>query len=234
MTLLAVLALGFFLGMRHATDSDHVLAVSTIVSRERSPRAALWVGALWGFGHSATIITVGGAIVLFGWVIPPRLGLSMEMSVAVMLVVLGVVNLSGALSQIERAAHAHRAPALATSPSPRAHVHARGNWRPIVIGVVHGLAGSAAVALLVLATIKKASTAVLYLAIFGFGTVAGMMLLTVLMSVPISALTQRFPHSERLLARLAGVMSIAFGLFLAYEIGINNGLVVGTPTWDPH
>lgn len=233
MTLLAVLALGFFLGMRHATDSDHVLAVSTIVSRERSPRAALWIGALWGFGHSATIITVGGAIVLFGWVIPPRLGLSMEMSVAIMLVVLGIINLTGALSDIERAAHAHRGPEPGAVPA-RAHVHPRGSLRPLVIGVVHGLAGSAAVALLVLATIEQASTALLYLAIFGLGTVAGMMLLTLLMSLPISALTQRFPNSERLLARVAGVMSIAFGLFLAYEIGIGNGLVVGTPTWDPH
>src|SRR5438552_12923166 len=87
MTLFAILALGFFLGMRHATDSDHVIAVTTIVSRARSARAALWVGALWGLGHSATILAVGGAIVLFGWIIPPRLGLSMEMSVAVMLIV---------------------------------------------------------------------------------------------------------------------------------------------------
>lgn len=234
MTLLAVLALGFFLGMRHATDSDHVLAVSTIVSRERTPRAALWIGALWGFGHSATIITVGGAIVLFGWVIPPRLGLSMEMSVAIMLVVLGAINLSGALSQIERAAHAPQAPAAALAGKGRSVLPRGGLLRPVIIGVVHGLAGSAAVALLVLATIKSASTGLLYLAIFGIGTVAGMMLLTVLMSLPISALARRFPNTERPLARLAGLMSIAFGLFLAYQIGVGNGLVVGTPTWDPH
>jgi sulfite exporter TauE/SafE len=233
MTLLAVLALGFFLGMRHATDSDHVLAVSTIVSRERTPRAALWVGALWGVGHSATIVTVGGAMVLFGWVIPPRLGLSMEMSVAIMLVVLGVINLSGALNRIERAAHHHRAPAVAATPGSVA-LKRRGGLRPVIIGVVHGLAGSAALALLVLATIESVSAGLLYLAIFGIGTVAGMMLLTLLMSLPISALARRFPESERIMARLAGVMSIAFGLFLAYQIGIGNGLVVGTPTWDPH
>lgn len=233
MTLLAVLALGFVLGMRHATDSDHVLAVGTIVSRERTPRAALWIGALWGLGHSATITVVGGAIVAFGWVIPPRLGLSMEMSVAIMLVVLGAINLSGALSRIERAAHAHRNP-TSSSDVPASRVPARGSLRPLVIGVVHGLAGSAAVALLVLATIKKASSALLYLAIFGLGTVVGMMLLTWLMSLPLSALARRFPNSERPLARLAGVVSIAFGLFLAYQIGVGNGLVVGTPTWDPH
>ncbi|MDF3071568.1 MAG: Nickel transporter UreH, partial [Polyangiaceae bacterium] len=217
MTILAVLALGFVLGMRHATDSDHVLAVGTIVSREQTPRAALWIGALWGLGHSATIVVVGGAIVAFGWVIPPRLGLSMEMSVAIMLVVLGAINLSGALARIEREAHAHRAPA--SSPRAASPTHTRGGLRPLVIGVVHGLAGSAAVALLVLATIKDASTALLYLAIFGLGTIAGMMLLTGLMSLPLSALARRFPNSERPVARLAGVLSIAFGLFLAYQIG---------------
>jgi sulfite exporter TauE/SafE len=228
-TLLAILVLGFFLGMRHATDSDHVLAVSTIVSRARTARAALWVGALWGLGHSATILTVGGAIVLFGWVIPPRLGLSMEMSVALMLIVLGALNLSGVLSSIERAAHDRgQAPA-----PPELHTHQRGSVRPLLIGVVHGLAGSAAVALLVLATIKKASTAVLYLGIFGLGTVAGMMLLTWLMALPLSALTRRFPRSERPLARVAGALSLAFGLFLAYQIGIGSGLLVGTPTWEP-
>ncbi len=108
MTLLAILALGFFLGMRHATDSDHVLAVTAIVSRARSARAALWVGGLWGLGHTATILTVGGAIVLFGWVIPARLGLSLEMSVAVMLIALGAMNLSGALRRINEVAHGHR------------------------------------------------------------------------------------------------------------------------------
>src|SRR5262245_61857530 len=80
MTLLSILGLGFVLGMRHATDSDHVVAVSTILSRERSARAAVLIGALWGVGHTLTIMVVGGAIILFDLVIPARLGLSMEFS----------------------------------------------------------------------------------------------------------------------------------------------------------
>ncbi len=232
MTLFAILALGFFLGMRHATDSDHVVAVTTIVSRERSARAALWVGALWGLGHTATILFVGGAIVLFGWVIPPRLGLSMEMSVAVMLIVLGAMNLSGALSSIKQVAHGHR---HSLDESPSRHVHVRGPLRPLLIGVVHGLAGSAAVALLVLATIKSAGLALVYLAIFGAGTVAGMMLLTAAMALPITLLSRRFGNVEVFMARATGLVSIAFGLFLAYRIGIADGLFLGgTPTWDPH
>ena len=119
MTLLAILALGFFLGMRHATDSDHVVAITTIVSRERSPRSALWIGALWGLGHSVTILLVGGAIVLCGWVIPPRVGLSMEMSVAVMPKGDGTVEvILGSADHSRRAAEGDwpPAPPLARAP----------------------------------------------------------------------------------------------------------------------
>jgi high-affinity nickel permease len=232
MTLLAILLLGFFLGMRHATDSDHVIAVTTIVSRERKPLSALWIGALWGLGHTATILVVGGAIVLFGWVIPPRVGLSMEMSVAVMLIVLGAMNLSGALKGIKQAAHPHKHSGEEDTSTP--HVHVRGPLRPLAIGVVHGLAGSAAVALLVLATIKSAGTALVYLLVFGAGTVAGMSLLTLAMSVPIAALSSRYGNVEQLLGRATGLISLVFGLFLAYQIGIEGGLFVGTPKWDPH
>lgn len=231
MTLFAILALGFFLGMRHATDSDHVIAVTTIVSRAKSARAALWVGALWGLGHSATILTVGGAIVLFGWVIPPRLGLSMEMSVAVMLIVLGAMNLSGALSRIDQVAKGHPHGDGEESAAP--HVHARAPLRPLLIGVVHGLAGSAAVALLVLTTIKSAGMALFYLAIFGAGTMAGMMLLTLAMALPINAFSHRFANVEQLMARVTGLVSIAFGLFLAYRIGVADGLLLGAPHWSP-
>src|SRR5262249_23294715 len=104
-TVLVILALGFFLGMRHATDADHVVAVTAIVSRERSARAAVALGGLWGLGHSVTILGVGGAIVVLGLIIPPRLGLGMEMSVATMLVVLGIMNVTGAIRRIEQAAH---------------------------------------------------------------------------------------------------------------------------------
>lgn len=235
MNSLAILTLGFFLGVRHATDSDHVVAVTTIVSRARSARAALWIGALWGVGHTATILTVGGALVLFGWVIPPRVGLSMEMAVAVMLIGLGAMNLSGALSRIGQVAHQHAHPhaAIAHPVAPESTSPWRAPLRPLAIGVVHGLAGSAAVALLVLATIKSAGTALVYLAIFGAGTVAGMMLLTLAMAVPLGALTSRFAGAERRIAHVTGLVSVALGLFLAYRIGITDGLLLGTPNWDP-
>jgi high-affinity nickel-transport protein len=228
MTLLAILALGFFLGVRHATDSDHVVTVTTIVARARSPLAALSVGALWGLGHSATILLVGGAIVVFGWVIPPRLGLSLELSAAVMLIVLGLMNLTSALARRDNELRAQ--PAAAGSIL----LGSRASLRPLAVGVVHGLAGSAAVALLVLASIKSAHLGLVYLAVFGTGTVAGMMLLTLAMSLPIRALASRYNNAGQLMARVTGLVSVAFGLFLAYRIGIADGLFVGTPSWTPH
>src|SRR5581483_658050 len=94
-TLFSIVALGFFLGMRHATDPDHVIAVTTIVSRQRDVRHAALVGVLWGVGHTGTVLLVGSAIFLFGLGIPPRMGLTMELSVGFMLILLGVLSLSG-------------------------------------------------------------------------------------------------------------------------------------------
>ena len=227
----ALLVVGFVLGLRHATDSDHVVAVTTIVSRTRTARAALAVGALWGLGHTLTILLVGGAIVLFGVVVPPRLGLSMEMSVAAMLVVLGTMNLAGALKGIREKADPAGGNA-ADGDGARTLVHGS-VARPLAVGVVHGLAGSAAVALLVLATVRDPKWAIFYLSVFGIGTVSGMMLLTTAMAAPIAALAHRSRHAELTLVRLTGLVSICCGLVLAYRIGILDGLFGGVPTWNP-
>jgi hypothetical protein len=234
-TLLAVLALGFVLGMRHATDADHVVAVTTLVSRERSPRAAIALGALWGLGHSLTLLVVGGAIVVFGLVVPPRLGLSMELSVAVMLIILGTLNLTGAGERLRQGtshAHAHPSPDPASFTTSALGVLRRGS-RSVLIGVVHGLAGSAAVALLVLTTLDQAAWALAYLGVFGAGTVAGMMLITATMALPLKLAMERFSSAERVMARATGALSLAFGIFLAYRIGFVDGLLLGEPKWTP-
>src|SRR5271166_270394 len=279
---LSILAVGFFLGMRHATDPDHVIAVTTIVSNQRSsPRAAL-IGAFWGVGHTLTIFVVGAGIILFNLVIPVRVGLSMELSVAVMLVILGLVNVAGFLRTMpsgsvpagsphpESLAHdgddvfhshhhrhgdyIHNHP---HSHQPGAHSHAPGQtplaWvdrvfgriglyqylRPFVIGVVHGLAGSAAVALLVLATIRNVKWAIAYLLIFGVGTIAGMMLITLILAITMSlasAFTMAGKARERFSRRLAfasGLLSLGFGLFVAYQICFVNGLFTTHARWIP-
>src|SRR4029077_10066223 len=100
---LSILAVGFFLGMRHATDPDHVIAVTTIVTSQRSGMRAAWIGAFWGLGHTLTILVVGAGIIAFNLVIPVRLGLSMELSVAIMLVALGVMNIAAFLRSMPAA-----------------------------------------------------------------------------------------------------------------------------------
>jgi high-affinity nickel-transport protein len=259
MTLLSILLLGFFLGMRHATDSDHVVAVTTIVSRQRRIGSAALTGVCWGIGHSLTLLLVGGAIILFGVVVPQRLGLSMEFCVALMLILLGALNLQATFRSVrslgltnnprpaEEHEHPHRhgdyvhthphghegdAHAHAHEATPAAQLDRRfgerrfyRTLRPIVIGVVHGLAGSAAVALLVLPIIRDPVWAMAYLLIFGLGTIAGMMLITAAIAVPVTY-TSRFEFLHRHLGTAAGFLSLGFGMFLVYQIGFVDGLFV--------
>jgi ABC-type nickel/cobalt efflux system permease component RcnA len=262
---LSLTLLGLFLGMRHATDPDHVIAVSTIVTRQPTIRAALLIGSLWGVGHTLTIVAVGGAIVLFTIVIPPRLGLTMEMAVALMLIVLGMWNLTGILEQIRGYLPSAEARGLQlhlhnhgdyvqSHPSElgsRQHGHSEEQapvaWldrrisglgvyqilRPLIVGLVHGLAGSAAVALLVLALIKNPWWAIAYLVLFGIGTIAGMMLITTAIGAMVAYASRRSSRVERHLRFASGLLSLAFGLFLVYQIGVVDGLITGQPGAAP-
>ena len=230
----AIVGLGLFLGMRHSTDPDHVVAVSTIVSRERSVGQGAVIGMMWGLGHTLTIFMVGAAIILFKLTIPPRLGLSMEMAVAAMLILLGVLNLTGVLQRVtERFAPvAWKRSADTTGVSQG--VMARYGWfhlvRPLAIGLVHGLAGSAAVALLVLSMIRSPAWAVAYLVVFGLGTVVGMMLMTTAMAIPVALTGKKFSRS---LTVVSGLASVCFGLFLVYQIGFVDGLFRSHVHWTP-
>lgn len=262
-TFLSIIALGFFLGMRHATDPDHVIAVTTIVSRERQVSKSAWIGAFWGIGHTLTIFVVGAAIILFGLVIPPRIGLSMELAVGVMLILLGIFNVMSFFRSVPGASvgghatmHAHHhthGDYVHTHPhghEPERHPHAPEQTplakidrmmmrftayrplRPLIIGIVHGLAGSAAVALLVLATIRDTHWAIAYLLVFGVGTIAGMMVITMSIASAFH-LTRGGQNFFRRIALASGVLSLAFGLCVAYQICVVNGLLTGHPQWVP-
>lgn len=207
---LTAILLGLLLGMRHALDADHVVAVTTIVSREQSAWRAARVGVLWGIGHTITIFLVGGSIIAFRLVIPPRVGLAFEFAVALMLIALGAFSL-------------WRARETAT----------RFTMPPILIGLVHGLAGSAAIALLVLAAIPGVAAGLTYLAVFGFGTIAGMMFITAAISASALAATRRLGALRRYVMAGAGALSLVFGLQLSYQIGIVNGLFTSAPHWVP-
>jgi high-affinity nickel-transport protein len=229
--LVAILALGFFLGMRHATDADHVVAVTSIVSRQRTLGKAAIIGVLWAFGHSLTILLVGGAIVIFEIVIPPRLGLGMEFGVALMLIVLGASNVRGILRDARGTARTD--PAHGTDTEGGRRNGGRGLLRPLVVGVVHGLAGSAAIALVVLGAIRGLAWAVAYLALFGVGTIAGMLLVTMALAVPVAAAAHRSGRLHRALGLVTGLASIAFGAVLVYEIGVLHGFFTTHPEWTP-
>src|SRR5271155_2217036 len=269
---LSILAVGFFLGMRHATDPDHVIAVTTIVSNQRSSMRAALIGAFWGVGHTVTIFVVGAGIILFNLVIPVRVGLSMELSVAVMLIILGLANVAGFLrSMPAESTPAGSIPAHEEAEVVHTHAHSHGGhihshphthlpeshphspdhtpltWldhafgriglyqylRPFVVGVVHGLAGSAAVALLVLTTIRNVHWAVAYLLIFGVGTIAGMMLITMSLASAFTMVGKGREKFSRRLALASGLLSLGFGLFVAYEICFVYGLFTTHARWTP-
>jgi ABC-type nickel/cobalt efflux system permease component RcnA len=261
-TLLTILAVGFLLGMRHATDADHVIAVSTIVTREQKAGRAAMIGAVWGVGHTVTIFAVGSVLILFRITLPARVGLSMELAVGLMLIVLGLRNLRASFSwPVPRRRHEH---------APTVHYHAHGDYihahssqpahppshthqetpvsrlddwfgqsslylmlRPLLIGIVHGLAGSAAIALLVLSTIPSARWAVGYLLIFGFGTVLGMMLITLAMASTFAFGQKHFVNLGRHFEWAAGAISLVFGMFVTYQIGFGAGLFTANPVWIP-
>jgi high-affinity nickel permease len=254
---------GFFLGMRHATDPDHVIAVTTIVSNQRNSMRAAMIGAFWGVGHTVTILLVGAGIILFNLVIPVRVGLSMELSVAVMLVILGVMNVAGFMrSMPARSIHNHEG-----ENAVHSHAHSHGDYvhnhphahesesyphtplawldrafgrvglyqylRPFVVGVVHGLAGSAAVALLVLTTIRNVHWAIAYLLVFGVGTIAGMMLITMSIASAFTMVGKGRQTFSRRLALASGLLSLGFGLFVAYQICFVDGLFTAHARWIP-
>jgi hypothetical protein len=259
--LASLLLLGFFLGMRHATDADHVVAIATIVARQRTLRGSALIGAAWGVGHTITIMAVGGAIILFGVVIPPRLGLSMEFAVGVMLVLLGVLTLTGAgrfggAAIGHRHAHAHgdyvhshphahdaaghghtedRTPLAQLDRSILGGLPMYRYARPLVVGLVHGLAGSAAIALLVLTIIREPAWAIGYLLLFGVGTIGGMMLITLVLAAPFALTSGVLPRFNWQLRVASGLVSFGFGLFLVYDIGFAaGGLFTPNPSWVPH
>jgi ABC-type nickel/cobalt efflux system permease component RcnA len=264
LSFVAILTLGFFLGMRHATDPDHVIAVTTIVSKQSGLARAGLIGALWGLGHTFTIFLVGAATILFRVSIPVRLGLSMELAVGLMLILLGTLNLTGLLRSLQekfmpqnpRASQVHSQDTQGELSLicyvPGCEAPRRGLWshgwltknllgmgaynilRPLVVGTVHGLAGSAAIALLVMTTIRDPWWAIGYLFIFGLGTIAGMMLITTLIAAPFVLGTGKFSGWDRAMSIGSGLLSVCFGLFVSYRMGFVEGLFTAHPRWTPH
>lgn len=241
--IISTLAFGFLLGMRHALDADHVVAVGAIVARSKRLGTAWLLGVVWGLGHTVTILLVGSAIILFKVAIPARLGSVLESCVGVALVVLGLLNMGGfklfssGLTEHSHP-HDHEDPEHHHAPDKDGHTHVHAHldepelgWlsrhvrdagrfqllRSAIVGLVHGLAGSAAVALLVLAAIDDPRAAVGYLLVFGLGTLAGMLTLSALMEVAMVKIVGARTPGDRGLAWATGLISLVFGLYVINE-----------------
>jgi high-affinity nickel permease len=227
-TPLSLLGLSFVLGLRHALDVDHLAAVSTIVSQKRGRWSSSVAGALWGIGHTLALFAMALVVLAFGRGLSPATASALELVVAVMLIFLGgrllwTLHAGGTLHH-----HAHAHGSLV---HVHPHLHAPGRhegaghhpvraWRrPLIVGVVHGLAGSAGLMVVVLATIPSTALALAYVAVFGLGSIAGMVTMSSLLGVPLALATERFARASLVLRTCMAVASVGVGLALAWEIG---------------
>ena len=232
--LLAVLTIGLVFGLKHATEVDHVVAITTIVSRHKNVFRSALVGALWGAGHTASLLIVAVVVLSLRIAIPERISGWLEFGVAVMIIALGVSALwRAARESSEVHVHQHSHDGLShthvhfheheTRHNPNlqtAHSHAvsRIGWKPVLIGMMHGLAGSGALTLLVLTQISSSLLGFLYVATFGFGSIAGMLLMSGLIGLPFAFTSGKLTHLHQGLQTLAAVLSICFGIWYAFRV----------------
>jgi len=234
-TLLTMLGLGLVLGLRHALDPDHVAAVSTIVSESKSVRRSSLIGTFWGLGHTVALLLAGVFVIVLKFQISPRLALWMEFIVALMLILLGARSLLKSLRDYKVHVHRHTHDG---SEHVHVHVHRPGEQhrhrhrhllkvgsRPFLIGLVHGMAGSAALMILVLATLPSAIAGLVYITVFGVGSVGGMLLMSSLISLPFVFTAKRFSAVGSALQFVAGSSSLAFGVFLLWQYGVRDRLM---------
>jgi ABC-type nickel/cobalt efflux system permease component RcnA len=238
---LTALTIGLVFGLKHATEVDHVVAVTNIVSEQRKLWRAALVGALWGAGHTASLLVVGVVVLVLRVAIPEHVGAWLEFGVALMIILLGVNTFLRALRG--RAAihlHRHRHGGLTHThvhfhdedtlhegapAAPHSHAVRRIGLKPLLVGAVHGLAGSAVLTLLVLAQIGSPVVGILYLLVFGLGSIVGMLLMSGLVGLPFVLTARKLDRFHHTLQTAAGALSICFGLWYAYETGIASGLL---------
>lgn len=220
--LLTSSGLGSLVGMRHALEPDHLAAVSTLVTRERSSYRAAILGACWGLGHTFSLVLVGAVLVGLRAEMPAAVTDLFEFFVALMLVALGL----RAVFQAARQGGAgpvhvhHHGPVVHSHPGVPAHVHI-GPWtlarRPLLVGAVHGLAGSGALTALVLAMLPTAAARLTYLVLFGLGSTLGMAALSGLLGWPMARLGSNCIVG-RAVSMAVGAVSVGIGVAWGYPL----------------
>lgn len=233
-TTFAVLGFGFLLGLKHATDADHLAAVGTIVAERKNLWSSALIGGVWGLGHTVSLFLAGIFVLLMNFEISEQTERILEFGVGIMLTFLGLNVLRKLLKggklhfhRHEHGAREHVHPHIhepALVDEPHTHHGLKFSPRALVIGMIHGLAGSAGLMLLVIPTIESKTVGLLYIAIFGIGSVGGMMLMSFLVGLPFHFTASRFNRFNHLLQSVAGIVSIALGLMIIYEKGVTEGL----------
>ncbi|HHH38532.1 MAG TPA: urease accessory protein [Sedimenticola sp.] len=238
---LSLLFLGFLLGMRHALESDHLAAVASLATRSPSLGQTIRQGAAWGLGHTLTLFLFGSAVLLLDRVVPERLAQGLEFAVGIMLLILGL-DVLRRLRRERLHFHAHRH----DDGTLHLHLHAHREGEPhqplhrhphprpepagfpvraLLVGLMHGMAGSAALILLTLQTVQSPLTGLLYIALFGVGSIAGMAAISVVIAVPLRLSANRLGWLHQGLMALIGVTTIGIGGVLIYRIGFVDGLL---------
>lgn len=236
LSILAVLGIGLVFGLKHATEVDHVVAVSTIVSQHRNVFHSALVGALWGIGHTASLLVIAAIVLSLRVTIPERVSGWLEFGVAIMIVCLGISALRRSLRKnAEVHVHKHSHDGLShthvhfhekeTKHEPAAHSQhshtvSRLGWKPVLIGMMHGLAGSGALTLLVLTQISSSWIGFLYVATFGLGSIVGMLLMSGVIGLPFALASHKLTHFTAGIQTFAAVLSICFGIWYAYEAAL--------------
>lgn len=235
---LTILGIGLLFGLKHAMEVDHVIAVSTIVSQHRNVLRSALVGAMWGAGHTAALLVTGVIVLSLRVAIPEQVSNWLEFCVALMIIGLGAVALWRALLKRTDVhvhehshdgvphvhVHFHETETRHHTARPHSHAVSTIGLKPVLIGTMHGLAGSGALTLLVLTQIDSAWVGFLYLGIFGFGSIVGMILMSGLIGLPFALTGRNIGRVHRHLQTTAAGLSIAFGLWYAYETGLASGL----------
>ncbi|GHI00031.1 urease accessory protein UreH domain-containing protein [Neobacillus kokaensis] len=229
-TLLSVLVLGLVLGIKHAIEPDHVIAVSTIASQSKKLWQASLAGVFWGIGHTVTLFIVGVIVILMKGEIPEKWAMSLEFLVGIMLVYLGIKtmisfkNIHIHTHKHDGDEHKHVHSHTSSGEHGHPHKHKRTTYLgSTLIGLVHGLAGSGAMVLLTMSTVKSIGEAAIYIIVFGTGTVIGMLFFTTIIGIPF-VLSKKRRSISGSLGIITGVISTIFGVYYMYNIGVNEGL----------
>jgi ABC-type nickel/cobalt efflux system permease component RcnA len=236
LSLVAILGIGLVFGLKHATEVDHVIAISTIVSRHRNVFRSAVVGALWGAGHTISLLVIAAIVLWFRVEIPERVSGWLEFGVALMIIALGINALWRTLRTNTKVhVHQHSHDGLShthvhfheteTSHAPAAHAPhshrvSRVGLKPVMVGMMHGLAGSGALTLLVLTQLSSSWLGFLYVATFGLGSIVGMLLMSGLVGLPFALTSGKLAHIHRGLQTAAAALSICFGVWYACKTGL--------------